>query len=150
MGLDLSQVALERAADAATTTGVEDRCRWVAGDVTDLGNPVGLGTDARFDLVTSHYVHEPREVRLAAWLAEANVVAPGGTLLIVGHHPDDEHPSGRGPRDPSVVFTPDEVEIVLAGVRGIDVETSEVRTRAQTTPEGTFTRRDTVVIARRR
>lgn len=150
VGLDLSPVALERAAAAAAERGVGERCTWVAGDIEDANIPKRLGPDARFDLVTTHYVHEPRDVRAAAWLAEAAAVAPGGILLVVGHHPDDEHPPGRGPRDTSVLFTPDEVEAVLAGAGGLDVEEAEVRTRTQDTADGPLTRRDTVVIARRR
>ncbi len=149
VGLDLSTVALERAARAAEDAGVAERCTWVAGDATDPTIPERIGADARFDLVTTHYVHEPREVRLATWLAEAAATGPGGTLLIVGHHPDDEHPAGRGPRDPSVLFAPEEVEEALSSARGIDVETSDVRVRDATGPDGPLKRRDTVVVARR-
>jgi SAM-dependent methyltransferase len=150
VGLDLSSVALGRAAAAAAEKGVGERCSWVAGDVTDGSIASGLGTDGGFDLVSSHYVHEPTEVRQAAWLAAADLTAPGGTLLVVGHHPDDEPPPGRGPRDPSVLFTPDEVSEVLASAGGLDVETSEVRERAAVGPDGPTTRRDSVVVARRR
>ena len=150
VGLDLSSVALERAADAAAERGVGERCTWVAGDVTDGSIASGLGTDGGFDLVTSHYVHEPVEVREAAWLAGANLTRPGGILLIVGHHPDDEPPPGRGPRDPSVLFTPEDVAEALSSARGVDVETSEMRERSAVGPDGPATRRDTVVIARRR
>lgn len=150
VGLDLSSVALDRAASAAAARAVGDRCTWVAGDVTEGAMVAGIGTDAGFDLVTSHYVHEPPEVRKAAWLAEANLVAPGGVLLIVGHHPDDEAPLGRGPRNPVVLFTPDEVAEALSAARGIDVETSEVREQSVDGPVGPMTRRDTVVVARRR
>lgn len=145
VGIDLSAVALGRAAAAAAERGVGERCTWVAGDVTQGVVPSGVG----FDLVTSHYLHEPPEVRAAAWLAEADLTAPGGILLIVGHHPEDEAPAGRGPRDPSVLFTPDEVAEALAAVRGLTLETSEMRERLAEGPDGPITRRDTVVIARR-
>jgi SAM-dependent methyltransferase len=149
VGLDLSSVALERAAAAAAQRGVGDRCTWVAGDVTQEVVAAGIGTHGRFDLVTSHYVHEPPDVRAAAWLAEADLVAPGGVLLIVGHHPDDEAPAGRGPRNRAVLFAPEEVAQALSAVRGIDVETSEMRERSVDGPDGPTTRRDTVVVARR-
>lgn len=149
VGIDLSAVALERAAAAAAARGVGERCSWIAGDITQGLAPWGLGTDGHFDLVTSHYLHEPPEVRAAAWLAEADLTAPGGVLLIVGHHPEDEAPEGRGPRDPSVLFSPDEVAEVLSAVRGVEVETSEMRERAADGPDGPIARRDTVVVARR-
>lgn len=150
VGLDLSSVALEHAAGAASERGVGERCTWVVGDVTDGSIASGLGTDAGFDLVTSHYVHEPVEVREAAWVAGADLTAPGGILLVVGHHPDDEPPPGRGPRDPSVLFTPEEVAEALASAGGVDVETCETRERSVVGPDGPTTRRDTVVVARRR
>jgi SAM-dependent methyltransferase len=150
VGLDLSSVALERAAAAAAERGVGERCTWVTGDVTDGSIASGLGTDGGFDLVTSHYVHEPVDVREAAWVAGANLTAPGGVLLVVGHHPDDEPPPGRGPRDPSVLFTPEEVAEALSAAGGLDVETSEVRERSVVGPDGPTMRRDTVVVARRR
>ena len=54
------------------------RITWTAADLT------GWEPTSRFDLVTSHYVHVPGPpealfARLASW------VAPGGTLLVVGH-----------------------------------------------------------------
>lgn len=146
VGIDLSTVALERAAAAAAERGVGERCSWIAGDVTQGVVASGIG----FDLVTSHYLHEPPEVRAAAWLAEANLTAPGGVLLIVGHHPKDRAPAGRGPRDPSVLFSPDEVTRALSSsVPGLEVETSEMRQRSADGPDGPITRRDTVVVARR-
>ncbi|HEY5434186.1 MAG TPA: class I SAM-dependent methyltransferase [Candidatus Limnocylindrales bacterium] len=153
VGIDLSAVALERATAAAAERGVGERCTWIAGDVTQgvvaSGIASGIGTDGGFDLVTSHYLHEPPEVRAAAWLAETDLTAPGGVLLIVGHHPDDEAPAGRGPRDPSVLFSPEEVAEALSAVRGLEVETSEMRERLADGPDGPITRRDTVVVARR-
>jgi SAM-dependent methyltransferase len=145
VGIDLSTVALERAAAVAAERGVGERCSWIVGDVTRMV----VAADIGFDLVTSHYLHEPPEVRAAAWLAEANLTAPGGILLIVGHHPKDRAPAGRGPRDPSVLFSPDEVARALSAVRGLEVETSEMRPRSADGPDGPITRRDTVVVARR-
>jgi SAM-dependent methyltransferase len=150
VGIDLSTVALERAAAAAAERGVGERCSWIAGDVRQGVVTQGVvAADIGFDLVTSHYLHEPREVRAAAWLVEANLTAPGGVLLIVGHHPKDRAPAGRGPRDPSVLFSPDEVTRALSSVRGLEVETSEMRQRSADGPDGPITRRDTVVVARR-
>ena len=149
VGLDLSAVALERAAAAAAARGVAARCTWVRGDITDDGIGPRLGTGARFDLVSTHYVHEPAGTRTAAWLAEADLTAPGGLLLVVGHHPDDEHPAGRGPRDPSLAYVPGDVTAVLASVTGLAIESADVRERAAEGPDGHITRRDTVVVARR-
>jgi SAM-dependent methyltransferase len=75
---DISYDALSHAAARAASSGVADRLRLVEADLS-IWNP-----DAVFDLVTTHYAHPAIPqlefyARIAAW------VAPGGTLLIVGH-----------------------------------------------------------------
>ena len=79
-GLDWSAVALERAAEHAAAAGLTDRVEWVQGDVESWQPPA-----ASFDLVTAHFLHPTSDQRgpLVARLAAA--VAPGGTLLWVGH-----------------------------------------------------------------
>jgi SAM-dependent methyltransferase len=73
---DISTAVLARAASRAGPGGVQ----WVEADLS-VWEP-----DERFDLVMTHYAHAalPQLMlyeRLAGW------VAPGGTLLIVGHGP---------------------------------------------------------------
>lgn len=76
--VDISAEALARAAERAATSGASERVRWVEADLSSW-DP---GT--RFDLGMTHYAHPAMPQlefydRIAAW------VAPGGTLLIVGH-----------------------------------------------------------------
>jgi SAM-dependent methyltransferase len=149
VGLDLSSIALGRAAAEAVERGVDARCTWIQGDITDEALGARLGPDARFNLVSTHYVHEPGGARTTAWLAEASLTAPDGVLLIVGHHPNDEHPAGRGPRDPSLTYLPEDVTAVLASVVGLEIEEAALRERRADGPDGPLTRRDTVVVARR-
>jgi SAM-dependent methyltransferase len=84
-GLDWSQVALARAAEHAAAAGLTERVEWVAGDVDSWQPPAGA-----YDLVTAHFLHPTADQRgpLVARLAAA--VAPGGTLLWVGHPYDEE------------------------------------------------------------
>lgn len=84
-GVDFSATALNHARSRAQTLGadVAERLDWVEGD---LG--AWAPTPDRFDLVVCLYVHiagsvEDMVQRLAAG------VAPGGTLLLVGHRPID-------------------------------------------------------------
>jgi SAM-dependent methyltransferase len=81
--VDVSAVALHRAADAAAAQGLAGRITWRREDL--------LSWDPRpqlFDLVSAQFMHLPFESMLARLAA---AVGPGGTLLVVGHHPDDLH-----------------------------------------------------------
>lgn len=78
--VDVSPAAVGQAQQAAEVANPEaaSRVTWLPADLTTWT------PGDRFDLVSSHYVHVPgpQEVlfaRLASW------VAPGGTLLVVGH-----------------------------------------------------------------
>jgi SAM-dependent methyltransferase len=79
-GVDISTVALERAARRADAAGVAGRVTWQRHDL-DESFP-----DGSFDLVTAHYLHSPLPTRRAVALQKAaRAAAPGGTLLVVGH-----------------------------------------------------------------
>jgi SAM-dependent methyltransferase len=88
---DISPAALDQARRAAQAADPDAAARvnWQPADLTNWD------PDSRFDLVTSHYVHVPGPqeelfARLASW------VAPGGTLLIVGHG----YTPGQGAHEP--------------------------------------------------
>ena len=81
-GADISANALAEAADRANAAGVSGRVTWVEADLT-IWEP-----KAPFDLVMTSYAHASIPQlefydRISRW------VAPGGTLLIVGHLNDD-------------------------------------------------------------
>jgi SAM-dependent methyltransferase len=86
--VDVSAVALRRAAGAAAAAGdqVAARISWQREDLRSWAPE-----PERFDLVTAHFMYlPPGELDdLHARLTRA--VRPGGTLLLVGHHPDDWH-----------------------------------------------------------
>ena len=79
-GLDWSSVALDRAAEHAAAAGLTDRVTWVQGDVESWQPP-----EASFDLVTAHFLHPTAEQLPGVLTRLATAVAPGGTLLWVGH-----------------------------------------------------------------
>ncbi len=84
---DISSAVLARAAER----GTPERLRWVEADLSTW-DP---GT--RFDLVTTHYAH-PAMPQLEFYDRVAEWVAPGGTLLIVGHlHTHGGHGHGHHP-----------------------------------------------------
>ena len=81
---DISQTALDIAAQHAAEAGVT-----VAWERHDLAVSLPAGS---FDLVTTSFLHSKVELPRARILrAAAEAVAPGGTLLVVGHAPSAEH-----------------------------------------------------------
>ncbi|MEV4560331.1 FAD-dependent oxidoreductase [Kitasatospora sp. NPDC049285] len=78
--VDISQVALDRAAARAAAEGVADRITWQR---VDLSHAFPAG---RFDLVSAQFLHSPAEFpRERVLRRAADAVAPDGTLLIVSH-----------------------------------------------------------------
>lgn len=150
--VDVSGTALARARDRAHASEGEVAARidWVQADLTSW-DPA----EERFDLVTSHYVHVPGPAqdlfrRFASW------VAPGGTLLVVGHdsahahgvdgtdrHSEHDHPRPRGIR-------PEQVTTNLRGAEW-EIVAAEARIHVVQRPEpaGAVTLHDVLVRARR-
>ena len=90
--VDLSQVALDRAAAEAARRGLADRVRCVQADLGAWEPPV-----AAFDLVSAQFLHPTAAVRDALYARLAAAVAPGGTLLLVGHDAGDLRSGLRRP-----------------------------------------------------
>jgi SAM-dependent methyltransferase len=146
--VDISATALERAAEHAARAAPDDagRIRWVPADLTDGSRP-DLGT---FDLVTAQFMHLP-PAQLAALHAHlAAAVSPDGTLLVVGHHPDDEHAGAGRWSSSDLMFTAEQVAATL-DARLWEVTADEARPRAVTGHDGAERAgHDVVVVARRR
>ena len=83
--VDFAETALARGRETAGRLGhdVAGRIKWIAADLGDWTPPA----DA-FDLVISLHVHVAGSVEEAV-ARLAGGVAPGGTLLLVGHRPVD-------------------------------------------------------------
>jgi SAM-dependent methyltransferase len=79
-GVDWSPTALQRAAVHARSAGVGDLIEWVAADLAGWAPPPGA-----FDLVSAHFLHPTAADRPALFARLTAGVAPGGTLLWVGH-----------------------------------------------------------------
>jgi SAM-dependent methyltransferase len=147
---DIAPAALAR----ATGSEASERVRWVEADLTTWVPGV------RFDLVTTHYAH-PAMPQLAFYERISGWVAPGGTLLIVGHlhtaaNGEHGHHSAAG-ADPHAHQPPAEASVTLAGITaGLDgadwtVVTAEENRRTVTGPDGQArTLHDVVVRATRR
>lgn len=103
--VDFARTALERGQAQAESLGreVADRIRWVHADVT--AELPGEG----FDLVSAQFMHLPPEPRRALFARLADAVAPGGTLLVVGHDFSDVAAGAHRPPEPDRFFTAAEV-----------------------------------------
>ncbi|MEU4330174.1 class I SAM-dependent methyltransferase [Nonomuraea dietziae] len=144
--VDIAATALVRAREHAESLGADlaSRIDWVEADLTSW-----TPAEERFDLVSTHYVHLAAS-REALFGRLAASVAPGGTLLIVGHHPSDPHTTHSHGPSPAVHFTAEEVAAGLDP--GLwDIAVAEARSRSATAPDGhEMTMHDAVVRARRR
>jgi len=108
--VDFSQVALDRGRRLATVSGV--RVEWQLADLLDWSPGARL-----YDLVALFFIHLPREERRDVYARAAAAVAPGGTLLVVGHDRTNLADGVGGPQDPDVLFTPGEVAADLVDFR---------------------------------
>jgi hypothetical protein len=63
--------------------------------------------------VSAQFMHLPRLARQAVHRRLAAGVRPGGSLLIVGHHPSDLETSVGRPNLPDLFFTADQVAAAL-------------------------------------
>lgn len=108
-GLDISAVALDRAAQRAAAAGddVAERITWELADV------VTWRPTAQFDLVSAQFMHLPQDALRSVHQTLAGAVRPGGTLLIVGHDLSDLETTMGRPRLPDMFFTADDVGATL-------------------------------------
>ena len=113
--VDFSEVGLAKAERLAAGRGVE--VEWVAADLLEYEPPAGA-----FDLVVLLYLQVPaEELRLVLGRA-AEALAPGGTILVVGHDLANLADGYGGPSSPEVLYTPEDV---VAGLPGLTVEKAE-------------------------
>lgn len=137
--LDVSSVALERAAARAEQAGAE--VRWVrAGLLEARLEP------ASFDLVSAQYPALLRTADRAAERSLLSLVAPGGMLLVV-HHVLDELHAGASGFDPDDYVRPGDVVELLD--EDWELEVHETRERSVTGGAGAHHQADVVVRARR-
>jgi SAM-dependent methyltransferase len=144
--LDISSVALERGAARALEAGadVAARITWVRADLTDWVPPA-----ASFDLVSAQFMHLPPDQRRPLHRRLAESVAPGGTLLIVGHHFSDLQTDVPRPAAPELYFTASDIAASLPSEEWVIV-VDEARARSTLDPGGaTATIHDAVLRAQR-
>jgi SAM-dependent methyltransferase len=147
--VDFSEVALTRAAGRAAARGEEvaGRITFTQRDLTAWVPPADS-----YDLVSVQFVHLPATERNVMHRRLGNAVAPGGILLLVGHHPLDLELEIRRPVRENLFDGSEVLEALAVEEPGSpwSVATNEVRSRESTDAEGNaITLHDTVVTLRR-
>lgn len=108
-GVDFSPVAIEKAIARAVREGV--RADFLCADLLEY-EPA---TES-YDLVIVFYIHVPAAERRIVLERAASAVAAGGTFLLVGHHLVNLTDGVGGPRDPDILFTPEDIAAELPGL----------------------------------
>ncbi|MEA5454952.1 class I SAM-dependent methyltransferase [Sinomonas sp. JGH33] len=132
-GIDISAVALGRAAQHAEDAGVADRVTWLHRDLAEWD------PEAEYELVSAQFLHSPVELPRARILrSAAAAVAPGGLLFVVGHAAfppwhSNEEAHGEGAELP----TAEELAVSL-GLRADEwsIEATTAEGREAVGPEG--------------
>jgi SAM-dependent methyltransferase len=124
--VDFSAAALAHARSTAEALGADiaRRIDWVEGDLASWAPQPG-----HYDLVTCLYVHIAGPVEEMVRRMAAGV-APGGTLLLVGHRPIDPATGAATPAAGQVQVSVDEAVAALDPVRW-EFAVAEERPRVQ-------------------
>lgn len=140
--LDFSAAGLRRGRETAAGCGLSDRITWRLADVvTERAEP------GAFDLAVIAYLHVPPAALARALRGGAAALAPGGRLVVVGHHSDNPTAGVGGPQDRSVLYRPEDVVRHLAPTRLVVVR---AQTLAREVPGADRAALDTLVVADRR
>jgi len=138
-GVDFSDVALAKAERLAASRGVE--VEWVLADVLEHEPERGA-----FELVAVLYLQLPHEQLAEVLHTSIGALAPGGTLVVLGHDTTNLTHGHGGPRDASVLFTPEDV---VPHLERLVVERAEKVPRTVPLEDGEATAIDALVRARR-
>lgn len=122
-GVDFSPVALDKGHRIAEQRGVS--VTWVNADVANW-SPAAEA----FNLVIVFYLQLPEQQRRSVHRRMATGLAPGGTMLVVGHDTQNLTDGYGGPQDPSVLFSAQDVASDLDGLQ--IVKAQQVRRAVQT------------------
>ncbi|MFO7589589.1 MAG: class I SAM-dependent methyltransferase, partial [Acidimicrobiia bacterium] len=125
--VDFSEAGIETGRRRAAEAGVD--VDWVVADVVEWEPE-----PAAFDLVVIAYLQLPAASLRNVLGHAVGALAPGGTLVAIGHDRTNLVDGHGGPQDPDVLWTVDEmVDGVVASGIDITIEKSAVVERRVTT-----------------
>jgi SAM-dependent methyltransferase len=143
-GVDIAAAALDRARAVNVPASIAERIVWRQGDLVASPPP-----EATFDLVSSHFMQMVPDALATFVRGIAAAVKPGGTLLIVGHHPSDLLTTARRPRAPGVLYAAEDIVALLDPVKW-KILVCAAHARFATDPDdNSITVHDTVLRAQR-
>lgn len=134
-GVDYSEVALGLAREERPDID------WVLADLREYEPE-----SAAFDLVLVLYVHLPSVERRGLLGRAAAALAPGGTMLVLGHALENLGTGAPGPSNPDVLYSAEEL---AAEVPDLVPVKSERLTRRVATETGEAEAVDVLIVARR-
>jgi 2-polyprenyl-3-methyl-5-hydroxy-6-metoxy-1,4-benzoquinol methylase len=136
-GIDFSSEGIKKGMQMANQLGVE--VEWLEADLRKWEPP-----ESAYDLIVSLYVHMmPDEIGRVHRNA-VTALAPGGTMIVIGHDLTNLTDGYGGPPSPDVLFTPEQT------AKDLDllvIEKAERAKRTVKTDEGEKTAIDTLVRA---
>jgi hypothetical protein len=89
--------------------------------VADATDPI----EGEFDLIAIFYLHLPRDENRQVLQHALAALAPGGTLLYVGHDERNIKEGIGGPQDPAILYGPAEISELLGELKIERAETVE-------------------------
>jgi SAM-dependent methyltransferase len=138
--VDWSPVGLDNGRAKAEAAGVD--VEWLERDLFAWSPPA-----RSFDLVVIVYLHFPLHERGPVYERAAAAVAPGGRLVVVGHHRLQEGEGIPGP-DPDRLFTPAEIASPLqAADDELELERADVMRHVPPPGHGSI---DALIVLRRK
>ncbi len=138
--VDFSRVGLDRAGEMARRQGAALTA--VHADLADYAPP-----EDAFDLVLIMYLQVPQQTLARVLHRASRALAPGGTLLLIGHDRENLAHGFGGPQDAAILQSPRQVIDALG--TGLQVESAGRIERVVSTADGPRTAVDTLVRARR-
>ncbi len=113
--VDFSRAGLEKARELSIAHGVGDvgggQVDWVVADLSGYAPPRDV-----FELVLVAYLQVDAPLRAKVLAGAAAALAPGGTLLVIGHDLTNLTDGVGGPQSPDVLYTPESITAELAGL----------------------------------
>jgi len=114
-GVDFSEVAIAKAHDRAAQEGLD--IEFLCADLLDYEPEPNA-----FELVLVLYLQITAAERRQALARAVSALAAGGTFLLVGHDLTNLTNGVGGPRDPDLLYTPDDI---VAELPGLELEKTE-------------------------